>query len=156
MAERRAIPRKTRFEIFERDNFTCQYCGAKAPHAQLQIDHIFPVSKGGGNEKSNLVTACVECNGGKGANPIEDKTLTLMDLYKLQGAVLSSIDDVLDEELDSRMFVHFRHLVDKYGQEEVLSAVSCFADLNGDEIETLVADMLFTVTDLLLRGEVYC
>jgi len=57
---------KLRFEIFKRDNFTCQYCGRKAPNCELQIDHKIPSSKGGKNEENNYITACKECNLGKG------------------------------------------------------------------------------------------
>lgn len=58
-----------RFKILKRDNFTCQYCG-KSPRNDskiiLQIDHIIPVSKNGSWEENNLITACRECNLGKG------------------------------------------------------------------------------------------
>lgn len=56
-----------RFEVFKRDNFTCRYCGKKSPEAILEVDHIHPESKGGLTELENLVTACFECNRGKGA-----------------------------------------------------------------------------------------
>jgi len=36
-----------------------------APDVELQVDHIYPVSKGGTNSLDNLVAACVECNSGK-------------------------------------------------------------------------------------------
>lgn len=65
--ERRRIAPKVRFTVLRRDNYTCQYCGAKAPNVQLTIDHALPVAKGGGNDISNLVTACSACNYGKGA-----------------------------------------------------------------------------------------
>lgn len=54
-----------RFVILERDKFTCQYCGRSAPDVKLEIDHIIPVSKGGSNESTNLLTCCKECNIGK-------------------------------------------------------------------------------------------
>lgn len=63
--KRKPISTKHRYMIFERDNFTCQYCGAKAPNVQLEVDHIIPVSKGGSNNFDNLITACWECNRGK-------------------------------------------------------------------------------------------
>lgn len=63
---RKHISAKTRFEVFERDSFTCQYCGRKSPHVELSIDHIKPLSKGGTNDKQNLITACLDCNKGKG------------------------------------------------------------------------------------------
>lgn len=55
----------TRFDILARDNFTCQYCGRKAPDVELQVDHIYPVSKGGYTDEKNCVTACVTCNSNK-------------------------------------------------------------------------------------------
>jgi hypothetical protein len=61
------MPRlKLRFHIFQRDNFTCQYCGRKPPAVELQIDHIKPKSKGGENNEENYKTACHDCNLGKG------------------------------------------------------------------------------------------
>lgn len=67
MADRKPISKRLRFEVFKRDNFTCQYCGAKAPDAVLHIDHIHPVVDGGTNDVTNLITACSDCNLGKGA-----------------------------------------------------------------------------------------
>ena len=55
-----------RFKLLKKFNFTCQYCGRKAPKVELQIDHIFPVSKGGTNDLDNLTIACADCNIGKG------------------------------------------------------------------------------------------
>jgi hypothetical protein len=64
---RKPIPDKVRWEVFARDNFTCQYCGRKAPEVALVIDHKVSVKDGGDNETTNLTTACKVCNGGKGA-----------------------------------------------------------------------------------------
>jgi hypothetical protein len=75
MAERKAISKKLRFEVFKRDSFTCQYCGHTAPDVVLQVDHIKPVAQGGKNELMNLVTACVECNQGKGARELNDSSV---------------------------------------------------------------------------------
>lgn len=72
MTERKPIGRKLRFEVFKRDKFTCQYCGAKAPDVILNVDHIHPVAAGGANDVLNLVTACQGCNAGKGARLIQD------------------------------------------------------------------------------------
>ena len=70
MAERKPISSKIRFEVFKRDSFTCQYCGRSAPNVVLEVDHITPVNGGGGNEMANLITACHDCNRGKGAIPL--------------------------------------------------------------------------------------
>ena len=63
--KREPIPKKLRFEILKRDNFTCRYCGQSAPDVVLHADHIKPVAKGGTNDPSNLVAACSACNSGK-------------------------------------------------------------------------------------------
>jgi 5-methylcytosine-specific restriction endonuclease McrA len=54
-----------RVNVFLRDDFTCQYCGRKAPNVELQIDHKYPKSKGGLDEIKNYQTLCRECNVGK-------------------------------------------------------------------------------------------
>ena len=72
--ERTAIPKLVRFEVFKRDKFTCQYCGAKAPDVLLECDHIHPVAEGGTNEMLNLVTACNPCNNGKGARLLSENS----------------------------------------------------------------------------------
>lgn len=69
---RKPVSKTTRFEVFKRDKFTCQYCGAKAPDAVLHCDHIHPVAEGGTNDILNLITACSDCNGGKGARLLSD------------------------------------------------------------------------------------
>lgn len=63
---RRTMPAKRRFEVLRRDGFQCAYCGAKASESQLHVDHVVPVIEGGSDELSNLVTACIDCNLGKG------------------------------------------------------------------------------------------
>ncbi len=55
----------TQYErIMERDNWTCQRCGAKD---DLTIDHIVPRSRGGSGDDDNLQVLCGRCNSGKGA-----------------------------------------------------------------------------------------
>lgn len=65
---RKSISRRLRFEVMKRDGHTCRYCGASAPEARLTVDHVIPVALGGGDEPSNLVTACDLCNGGKSSS----------------------------------------------------------------------------------------
>jgi len=69
-----SINKKARFEVFKRDNFTCQYCGRSAPDVTLQVDHIHPVSKGGEDDILNLVTSCADCNQGKRNRLLSDDT----------------------------------------------------------------------------------
>lgn len=74
MGARKAISKSLRFEVFKRDSFTCQYCGAKAPDVILQVDHVHPVAAGGDNELLNLITSCVSCNSGKSDKTLDDNS----------------------------------------------------------------------------------
>jgi hypothetical protein len=65
------ISKSKRFAVFNRDSFTCLYCGDFAPRVTLHVDHIKAVANGGTNEFSNLVTACADCNIGKGVKSIK-------------------------------------------------------------------------------------
>ena len=56
----------TRFNVFLRDRFTCQYCGEAFASSALTFEHVIPRSRGGQTTWSNIVTACVPCNTGKG------------------------------------------------------------------------------------------
>lgn len=71
-AKRKSMSKKLRFDVFKRDGFACQYCGAHPPQAILEPDHIKPVADGGTNDIDNLVTACFSCNRGKGARSLEN------------------------------------------------------------------------------------
>jgi len=57
------FPAFTRFNVFLRDRFACQYCGARE---DLTFDHLIPRSKGGQTTWENVVTACAPCNLKKG------------------------------------------------------------------------------------------
>ncbi len=50
----------TRFEVFNRDRYTCQYCGKET--RQLTLDHVTPRYRGGQHTWENVVSACVPCN----------------------------------------------------------------------------------------------
>lgn len=62
--KRKNISARTRWRVFNRDNFRCVYCGA-GQESRLVIDHGDPFSKGGDDDESNYVTACAGCNAGK-------------------------------------------------------------------------------------------
>ncbi len=53
-------------KVFQRDNYTCQYCGFDGRSFDgwlfLSVDHVVRVADGGANEPSNLITACRACN----------------------------------------------------------------------------------------------
>ena len=59
-------PAFTRFNVFLRDSFACQYCGSPFDTEDLTFDHVVPRSRGGRTSWDNVVTACAPCNLRKG------------------------------------------------------------------------------------------
>lgn len=60
--ERGKVTNKIRFMIYDRDGYRCRRCGSKS---NLEIDHIFPIAKGGKTTLDNLQTLCHYCNAAK-------------------------------------------------------------------------------------------
>ncbi len=60
-------PAFTRFNVFLRDRFSCQYCGLPFPTHDLTFDHVVPRALGGRTTWANVVTACAPCNLRKGS-----------------------------------------------------------------------------------------
>ena len=59
----RRLLRPNRRNLLLRDDSTCQYCGFTGPAAELTIDHVVPMSRGGASDRwENLVVACKKCN----------------------------------------------------------------------------------------------
>ena len=65
----------TRFNLFLRDEFTCQYCGSRG---DLTFDHVVPRTLGGKTEWNNVVAACSTCNLRKGAKTVAEAKMALM------------------------------------------------------------------------------
>jgi len=99
------MKKKTRFEVFQRDGFTCQYCGRKPPEVVLEVDHIMPRSKNGSDDMENLITSCFDCNRGKrdknltdiperikiNIEEIKERKKQLKELYKYQEEIESKV-----------------------------------------------------------------
>lgn len=68
---------RTRFEVFKRDQFTCQYCGKHPPDVLLEADHVIPRAAGGSDAIENLTTACADCNRGKADRLLEEGAPTV-------------------------------------------------------------------------------
>lgn len=150
MPKREPITKKIRFEVFKRDKFTCQYCGRQSPDVILEIDHIKPVAEGGTNDIMNLITACFDCNRGKGK-----RVLTQQDELKKQQKMLQelserkeqlemlvewkqglqSIEDEMLDKIEDLLKVtgyvfseqgkqNFRKLIKRYGFEEVYESTN--------------------------------
>ncbi|MGC4089063.1 MAG: HNH endonuclease [Polyangiaceae bacterium] len=60
-SNRRAV-KFSRVNVYQRDGWTCQYCGAKKADKELSFDHVLPRASGGRTVWENIVTACKPCN----------------------------------------------------------------------------------------------
>lgn len=126
MSERIPISKKTRFDVFKRDEFKCSYCGSHPPDVLLEVDHIEPVAGGGGNDPSNLTTACRDCNRGKGASPLSavprslteqaEETAEREAQIKAYYEILQAKKDRIDEEVWSIADV----FMDRFGEDSIL------------------------------------
>ncbi|MGA0372108.1 MAG: HNH endonuclease [Paracoccaceae bacterium] len=64
----------TRFNLFLRDGFLCQYCGSKG---DLTFDHVVPRASGGVTSWENVVAACSRCNLKKGSKSLRRAGMSL-------------------------------------------------------------------------------
>jgi hypothetical protein len=149
MAKRKAISKKVRFEIFKRDGFICQYCGAHPPSVILNVDHIHPVALGGDNSDDNLVTSCQSCNLGKGAAELTNAPQSLQDKAAMileREAQINGYQRVMNDKkqrlleesvevcdvyelfhegytLNDKSLISVRKFIEELGVHEVLSAM---------------------------------
>ena len=70
--------RLTRRNLMFRDGHECQYCGKRPALRDLNIDHVVPRSRGGGDSWENLVTACRICNLRKGRRTPDEAMMRLL------------------------------------------------------------------------------
>ncbi len=68
----------SRRNIFRRDRYTCQYCGAKPPVDELSIDHVVPRSRGGITSWTNCALSCLRCNRRKGSRTADEAGMRLL------------------------------------------------------------------------------
>lgn len=66
-----SIKGRQRSKVFVRDDFTCAYCGIQYDPAFLEPDHIVPLTNGGTNELTNVITSCSKCNRNKQSKTVE-------------------------------------------------------------------------------------
>lgn len=71
-------PRFRKKVLFNRDNWTCQYCGVKLTARDIQVEHIMPASRGGPNSWLNCVAACKNCNKRKANMTPEEAGMQLL------------------------------------------------------------------------------
>lgn len=70
--------RFSRANIYQRDNYTCQYCGSRYPAEDLTFDHVIPIVQGGETTWENIVTACLTCNNKKGGRTPREAGMRLI------------------------------------------------------------------------------
>lgn len=103
-------PAFTRFNVFLRDHFRCQYCSTRFPVQSLTFDHVIPRSKGGGTSWENVVTACQKCNLKKGNRYLRDSSMRLRKeplrptAYQLQDAGRSFPPNFLHESWEDYLY----------------------------------------------------
>ena len=68
----------TRFNVFLRDKFECQYCGSRYNAENLTFDHVVPRCRGGRTSWQNVVAACSPCNLRKGDKMVHKAGLKLL------------------------------------------------------------------------------
>ena len=116
MSDRKSLSKKTRFEVFKRDSFTCQYCGKSAPTVLLEIDHIKPVSKNGDDDITNLITSCFDCNRGKSDRELSDDAVILKRKNQL--------DELQERREQIEMMMDWRGTLDDIKEQELESLLS--------------------------------
>jgi hypothetical protein len=80
----RSISPRKRWAVLQRFGFKCVYCGRTAQETTLEIDHVVPIARGGSNAEDNLVTACAECNMGKGIQRLFSMPLMIKARFYLE------------------------------------------------------------------------
>lgn len=122
MSKRKSISKKIRFEVFKRDSFQCQYCGKSSPDVVLNVDHIKPVSKGGDNDITNLITACFDCNAGKSDRELSDKTV--IEKQRAQ------LDELNEKRIQLEMMLEWREGLQSINQtslEAIVEVISSYS-----------------------------
>lgn len=67
----------TKFEVFNRDHSTCQYCGRET--RELTLDHVIPRRRGGKHIWENVVSACIPCNRHKAGRTPSEARMKLLN-----------------------------------------------------------------------------
>lgn len=158
--KRKQVSKRMRFEVFKRDMFTCQYCGKKSPDVVLNADHINPVSKGGKNTITNLITACEDCNSGKSNIELSDDAAIRKQMNQMQKLaerdeqismmvdwqesllkseeklVVSAVNEIdrlmVDYSLNENGIMTVRKSIKKHGYESVIKQISAAYEVSSD------------------------
>lgn len=96
------LTEQVRKQIYERDNYTCQYCGAdlSGNPRTLSIDHIIPLIQGGTHHRNNLVTACKSCNLKKRNRSPEEAGMSLIPGCKVNSEVNDKVSPKVSDKVN--------------------------------------------------------
>lgn len=100
-----SIGKRTRFDVFKRDGFACQYCGRTPPAVTLEVDHVHPQASGGTDDITNLLTSCFDCNSGKGARHLDSvppQVAAQAEILKEKKEQLDQYNALLTETVNQR------------------------------------------------------
>lgn len=139
MSGRQSISKKLRFDVFKRDGFKCVYCSATPSETVLlEIDHVHPVAEGGANDMDNLVTACWDCNRGKGAGllssvpqSLEEKAAATLE-REAQIRAYYEILEAKKERKDTELWTVAELFMERFRDQDIqrsrLSSIRMFLD----------------------------
>jgi hypothetical protein len=128
------VSKRTRFEVFKRDKFTCQYCGRSAPEVILHCDHITPKAAGGEDDILNLVTSCSDCNLGKGPVELADDAAIIKRKQQL--------DELQERRAQLEMMMEWQRELANIDDETVEQLIEYWQSLTGYAITKTGRDRL--------------
>lgn len=146
MIVRDNVPNELRRAVFERDNYTCQYCGRSCEEAELEIEHIIPVSKGGNNDIRNLATACRACNRSKGA-----RILTTGELQQIADKINTSLEYLMSLASENPNNEKKTEKIMLYLTPELITQIRTWCDLKGISANSYITALI--ETDLESKAE---
>lgn len=147
MTKRRGLSKRIRFEVFKRDSFRCQYCGRAAPDVILEVDHIIPVSSGGGDDVLNLVTACRDCNRGKTNKQLSDTSV--IDRQRKQ------LDDLNAMREQTEMLIQWKSELLSLSESQIDSIDNLFSTMHGCSFTKIGRSKIRTYINRFGFTEVY-
>ena len=98
--------RLNRKNIYTRDQNTCQYCGKVFKASQLNIDHVFPKSRGGKNTWTNLVCSCQKCNEKKA-----DKTPKEANMKLVRKSIEPKYSAAFKTDITHKKYMTWKHFI---------------------------------------------
>ena len=123
---RKKITKVERQQVYEKYDGHCAYCGNQIEIKDMQVDHMIPLRLGGGDEMSNYMPACRQCNHYKRGNSLEGFRFEMVG-----GAEVNELRIYTNDEYRANL----RKELEEDGLYECVSK-------RLDEIDTMTSDLL--------------